>query len=181
MKKIIAIILAVLCLASSLGVTSFAAVGDDIIEGVIGGILGDDMPEKEESEDAVLTYGIHYETDPLSMVKLMYKPSPTITFKAPTTAKVTSDTPLSVDYDFICWKHADTGELYYPGDTIEVTGEVTLYAVFEAKKDNHPQLLRYVITGLEAFKRLLNKFLAFTNGLEENDKEYYEPDVAPAA
>lgn len=178
MKKIIAVILAVLCLASSLSVTGFAAVGEDVIEGVIGGILGDDMPEKEESEDAVLSYGIHYETEPLSLVKLMYKPNPTITFKAPVVARVSFDTPLSVDYEFVCWKHAETGEYYYPGDDIEVTGEITLYAVFEEKTDNYSQLLRYMITGLEVFKRLISKFLAFTNGLQENDQEYYEPLAA---
>ena len=181
MKKVIAIILAVLCLASSLSVTGFAAVGEDIIEGVVGGILGDDMPEKEESEDAVVSYGIHYEMETLSLVKLMYKPSPTITFKAPTTAKITTDTPLSVDYEFVCWKHSETGEYYYPGDEIEVTGMVTLYAVFEEKKDNYPRMIRYIITGLETFKRLIKKFLAVTDGLQENDKEYYEPDIAPAA
>ena len=181
MKKVIAIILAVICLASSFSVTGYAA-AEDIIGGVIGGIIGDDLlGSEEESEDAVLEYGIHYEMETLTMVTLMYKPTPTITFKAPTTAKVTTDTPLSVDYEFVCWKHAETGEYYYPGDEIEVTGKVVLYAVFEEKTDNYPQLLRYVITGLECFKRLLKKFLAVTDGLEENDNEYYEPDVAPAA
>lgn len=177
MKKILAIILAVLCLTSCVGVTGYAAT-DDVING-IGGALG--LPEQEEGEEDFLSYGIHYEMQMITTVKLMYKPAPTITFKAPTTAKVTTDTPLSVDYEFVCWKHAETGELYYPGDPIEVTGMVTLYAVFEEKQDNHPQFIRYIITGLEAFKRLLKKFLAVTDGLQENDKEYYEPDVAPAA
>ena len=177
MKKVIAIILAVLCFISCFGVTGYAGL-DEVIGG-IGGSLG--LPEQEESEDAVLSYGIHYEMETLSMVSLMYKPSPTITFKAPVMAKVTLDTPLSVDYEFVCWQHAETGEYYYPGDPIEVTGMVTLYAVFEEKRDGYPQMLRYIITGLECFKRLLKKFLAVTDGLQENDKEYYEPDVVPAA
>ena len=177
MKKIMAIILAVLCFASCLGVTGYAGV--DELAGTVGGIIG--LPEEEESEEEALYYGIHYDMETLTLVKLMYEPSPTMTFKAPTTAKVTTDTPLSVDYEFVCWKHAETGKLYYPGDEIEVNGKEVLYAVFEEKQDNHPQFIRYIITGLEAFKRLLKKFLAVTDGLEENDKEYYEPDVVPAA
>ena len=180
MKKVLAIILAVLCLTSCFGVTGYAG-AEDILGGVIGGIIGDDLLGGEESEDAVLEYGIHYEMETLSMVSLMYKPSSKITFKAPVTTTVTTDTPLSVDYEFAYWKHAETGEIYYPGDEIEVTGKVVLYAVFEEKTDNYPLVLRYVITGLEAFKRLLKKFLAVTDGLEENDKEYFEPEVAPAA
>lgn len=175
MKRIIAMMLAVLCLMSCMGITGYAA--NENIGGIVGDIL--DLPEQEEGEEVPLSYGIHYDLQTLTTVKLMYKPAPTITFKAPTTAKVTMDTPLSVDYEFVCWKHAETGELYYPGDEIEVTGVVTLYAVFEEKQDNHPMFIRYIITGLEALKRLLHKFLAFTNALEENDKEYYEPTTEP--
>ena len=179
MKKVLAIILAVLCFTSCFGVTGYAAT-EDIISGVIGGIIGDDLlGSEEESEDAVLSYGIHYDMETLSMVSLMYKPSATITFKAPTTAKITTDTPLSVDYEFVCWKHAETGEYYYPGDEIEVNGKVVLYAVFEEKTDSYPQMLRYIITGLECFKRLLKKFLAVTDGLEQNDNNYYNPEVVP--
>ena len=83
MKKVLAIILAVLCLTSCFGVTGYAG-AEDIIGGVIGGIIGDDLlGGGEESEDAVLEYGIHYEMETLSMVSLMYKPSSKITFKAP--------------------------------------------------------------------------------------------------
>lgn len=176
MKKVLAIILAILCLTSCFGVTSYAGL-DEIVDG-IGGSLG--LPEQEESEDAALSYGIHYDMETLSFIPLMYKPSPTITFKAPVMAKVTTDTPLSVDYEFICWKHAETGKYYYPGDPIEVTGMVTLYAVFEEKQDGYPQMLRYIITGLECFKRLINKFLGVTGGIKDADSEYYEPIVPEA-
>ncbi len=176
MKKITAIILSVLCLFSCLGITSFAAT-DNIVGDIIGDFIG--VTEEEDISDQMM-YGIHYEMQPLTPVKLMYKPSPTITFKAPTTAKVTRDTPLSADYEFVCWKHSETGKLYYPGDTIEVTGVVTLYAVFEEKTDNYPSFIRYIITGLETLNRLFKKFLGITDALEENDKEYYEPTTTIA-
>ena len=170
MKKIIAIILSVICLASCFAVPGSAAT-DNIVGDIVGDYVG--VTEEEDISDE-MRYGIHYDVFPLSPVKLMYSPAPTITFKAPTTAKVTADTPLSVDYEFVRWEDSVTGEPYYPGDEIEVTGVVTLYAVFEEKQDNHPRFIRYIITGLETLNRLLKKFLGITNALEETDKEYFE-------
>ncbi len=177
MKKIIAIILSALCLASCLSVPGFAA-GGNIIGDVIEDYIG---VTKEEDISDQMSYGIHYELPPLTVVKLMYSPAPTITFKAPTTAKITTDTPLSADYNFVCWKHSETGKYYYPGDEIEVTGIVTLYAVFEEKTDGHPKFIRYILTGLEALKRLLLSFLRFDNALNETDKEFYPVETTTAA
>lgn len=173
MKKIIAFFLAALCLCSCVSVTGIAAPGD-----IVGDVVEDylDVTQEEGIEDQ-LRYGIHYDTQFLSTVKLMYSPNPTITFKAPTTTHVTTDTPLSVDYEFVCWKDSETGKLYYPGDEIEVTGVVTLYAVFEEKTDGYPQFIRYIITGLEALNRLLKQFLGISDALEKNDEEYYSTTV----
>lgn len=173
MKKLIAVILSVLCLASCLSVSGYAAV-EDVIEDFIG------VTQEEDIVDE-LSYGIHYELPLLTTVKLMYSPTPTITFKAPTTAKVTTDTPLSVDYEFVCWQHSETGKYYYPGDEIEVDGVVTLYAVFEEKDDGHPQFIRYILTGLEALKRLILNFLRFDNAMNETDKEFFPVETTSAA
>ncbi|MBR3816757.1 MAG: hypothetical protein IKJ27_08540 [Clostridia bacterium] len=170
MKKIIAIILSLICLASCAAIPASAATGD-VIEDVIEDYIG--VTKEEDIADQMM-YGIHYEMPVLTAVKLMYKPKPTITFKAPTMAKVTLDTPLSVDYEFVYWQDSETGTVYYPGDEIAVDGVVTLYAVFEEKQDNHPTFIRYIITGLEALKRLIKQFLGVTDALEENDKEFYE-------
>ena len=176
MKKLIAIILSVLCLASCLAVPGYAAGGNivgDVVEDYIGVTKEDEIIDE-------MQYGIHYELQVLTTVKLMYSPMPTITFKAPTTAKVTTDTPLSVDYEFVCWQHAETGKHYYPGDTIEVDGIVTLYAVFEEKDDNHPQFIRYILTGLEALKRLLKSFLRFDDAMNETDTEFIPVETTAA-
>lgn len=177
MKKFIAIILSVLCLASCVAMPGYAAVGDivgDIVDDYIGVTEEDDIGDQ-------LSYGIHYEMSTLSPVALMYKPNPTITFTAPVIAKITKDTPLSVDYNFVCWKHSETGKLYYPGDEIEVTGIVTLYAVFEPKTDNYAQFIRYILTGLEALKRVFQNFLIFNNALEDTDAEFYPIEPTTAA
>ena len=177
MKKLISIILAALCLASCLAVPGSAA-SDSIVGDVIEDYIG--VTKEDEIIDEMY-YGIHYELPLISAVKLMYRPTPTITFKAPTVAKITLDTPLSVDYNFVCWEHSETGKLYYPGDEIEVDGKVTLYAVFEEKTDGHPQFIRYILTGLEALKRLLKSFLTFGDAMEDTDNEFYPVETTAAA
>ena len=169
MKKLIAILLSVLCLFSALACPALAG-ADDLLEDVLESELG---VTKEEGEiDDVLMYGIHYEMQTLTTVSITYMPSPTITFKQPVTAKVTLDTPLSIDYQFVCWKEEKTGKLYYPGDEIEVTGEITLLAVWEEKTDKYPRVIRVIINALETLNRLISKFLGVYDAYEEVEKEY---------
>ncbi len=173
MKKFLAILLSVLCIFSLMSTTAFAA--EDEIGEVIGSLIG--LPTEEDEIDQQMMYGIHYEMETLTPVSIMYKPNPTITFKAPTTAKVTEDTPLSVDYQFVCWRHGDTGEYLYPGDEIDVTGKVTLYAVWEEKTDNNPRVIRVIMTAFETLGRLIQKFLGIIEDAEEFESEYYATTV----
>ncbi len=168
MKKLIAIILSILCLCSVIACPASAA-GD-----LFGDILEDQFGvTKEEGEiDEVMMYGIHYEMQTLTVVSIMYMPSPSITFKQPVTTNVTLDYPLSVDYQFVCWKEQETGKLYYPGDEIEVTGKVTLLAVWEEKTDKYARPLRVIITALETLKHVIDKFLGVYDAFEEVEKEY---------
>lgn len=176
MKKLLAVLLSILCIFSMLGTTSFAA-ADDFLGDILESELG--VTQEEGIEDQ-LSYGIHYEMETISLVKIMYKPSPTITFKQPVTAVITMDTPLSADYEFICWRHGETNEYYYPGETIEVDGIVTLYAVWEEKTDNYPSMIRYIITGFEALKRLVDKFLGVIEDTKEFEEEYFATTTAVA-
>lgn len=177
MKKLLAVLLSVLCILGSFGTVSLAAT-EDVIGDVIGGIL--DVTQEEGPEE-MLSYGIHYEMETLTLVKIMYKPAPTITFKKPVTAVISMDTPLSVDYEFVCWRHSETHELYYPGDPIEVDGVVTLYAVWEEKQDNYPSFIRYFITGVQVFKRLIDKFLGVIETTKEFEEEYFATTTQLAA
>ena len=159
MKKFIAILLSVLCIFSIFTCSAFAG-----LEDVLGGILGEDtlLPE-EDGIDQALSCGIFYEMETLSFITVTYKPQMTFTFKQPVVAKVTTDTPLSVDYQFVCWKEQETGKYYYPGDEILVTGKVVLIAVWEEKTDNYPQFIRVVINSLEMISHMLNKVLGYYN------------------
>lgn len=177
MKKTLALILSVLMIFSAFSVTAFAAPGDllgDVIEDYLG------VTEEEGAIDQQMMYGIHYEMEPISLVSIMYKPSPTITFKAPCMAKVTTDYPISVDYEFLYWKHGETGEIYYGGDDIEVTGVVTLYAVWQEKTDNYPRFIRTIISAFQTLSRVIQKFLGIIEDVEEFESGYYETTTVPA-
>lgn len=156
MKKITAILLSILCIFSLFTCPAVAG-----LEDFVGDLFEDEfgVTEEEGGIDQVLNYGVHYEMDTLSLVPVTYKPVATLTFKQPVTIKVTEDSPLAVDYQFVCWKEKGTGKLYYPGDPIEITGEVTLVAIWEEKTDNYPRMIRVIINSLEMVSRLINKFL----------------------
>lgn len=173
MKKLLAVLLAVLCAFSTLSVCA-------IDEDVLGDIIEDQFgvtPEEDEAD--ILSYGIHYEMDMLSTVTLFYTPSASITFNAPTYMTVTEDTPVALDHDWVAWKDPKTGELYYPGDVIYVDGKVTLQAVWVEKSDNYPGFIRSAIAGLKAFIRVIEKFLGVYEAIQSPTP--IEPETTQAA
>ncbi len=152
MKKIIAVLLCVVCLFSSLGVTSFAF---SEVFGNITSFIG-------LEEDEPIGYGIIYDSNTfLSGVSVMYEPAPTIKFNNPGTYTVTKDCPLSIDYQFVCWQDKDTGKYYYEGDKIYIDGQKTLYAVWEPKTDSHNRAIRTILTAFETFRKTLESFFGF--------------------
>ena len=157
MKKLLAVLLAVLCAFSAFSVCAFD-------ESVLGDILGDHLGiEQEEDEADILSYGIHYEMAMLSTETILYMPSASITFNAPTDMVITNDYPIAVDHNWICWKDQATGKYYYPGDTIHVDGKITLVAVWEEKTDNYPAFIRSAIAGVQALVKLIEKFMSVFN------------------
>lgn len=175
MKKLLAVLLAILCTFSFLAVSATALEGDDIAD-IVGGHLG---ITTEPDEADVLSYGIHYEMATLSTVTLLYKPAPSITFETPKEMVVTNDFPIAVDHNWVCWKDKETGRLYYPGDTITVDGKITLLAVWEEKTDNYPGFIRSAIAGIQALVKLIEKFLG-TFELINSTKDI-EPTTVPVA
>lgn len=175
MKKLTAIILSVLLLFSCMSVTASAAEGGGII-----GELATDFFERiigaEVEEDTPLTYGVFYEMEPMGGVSVIYKPNPSISFSNPGTYIITSDTPLSVDHEFICWETAD-GTRYDAGDQLYVDGQITLYAVWVEKTDDDVRVVRVIKTTIEALRRLFGKFFGFFDTFVE----YYENFVPTKA
>ncbi len=162
MKKLLSVLLAILCI-----IPCFTFSGSATLEDAIEDIVGITIPEDEN-----LTYGIFYEMETFSGVKILYKPNPTITLVSAGTYTITDDTPLSIDYEFVCWEHSETGKLYYAGDKLHVDGQVILYAVWTEKTDNDSYVARVFKTGIEALKRLLGKFF----GIFSTAKDHFEPD-----
>ena len=172
MKKLLAVLLAMLCVFS-LAIPAFAGVDE------LGGVIEDYFEiEKEEDEADILSYGIHYEMDTLSLVTLFYTPSPSITFNTPVDMTVTEDTPIALDHDWVCWKDPKTGKLYYPGDVIHVDGKITLVAVWAEKTDNYPSFIRSAIAGLKAFIKVIEKFLGIYKAV--GDSKPAETTTLPA-
>lgn len=164
MKKILAVLLSILCIFSCFSVSSFAA---DEYKETFEELLDVTLPEGE-----TLGYGIFYEMDTLSGVSIMYKPSPSISFSNPGTYTIKDDTPLSIDYEFVCWKHSKTNKLYYAGDKIYVDGQITLYAVWEEKTDNDVRAVRIIKTAIESLRRLIGKFFSIFDAAADA----FEPD-----
>lgn len=159
MKKTIAIILAMLCLFSVLGVTAFADSASDL-----GGLI------EGGSEDDML-YCIVYQNETVSGVKCFYMPNPSAYFDTPGVLTVTSDKPIAVDHDFVGWRDSE-GNLYFAGDKIPVNGEVTLYAVWATKSDNDPHLLRVIKAGIAALRRIFSRLLGIYNDVQEFEAAY---------
>lgn len=156
MKKLLAIFLAMICAFSACAVSASAATLEDVLGDIVEDQLG---VTQEESDLDAITYGVFFENDSTSSATVLYMPIQTLTFGAPVITTITTDTPVAVDHDWVCWKDKSTGALYYPGDEIEVTGQVRLVAVWQEKTDNYPSFIRMAIAGLQAFIKLIDKFL----------------------
>ena len=169
MKKLLAVLLALICTFSL-----FSTAASAIDTGALGDVIGDYIGmTTEKDEAAALEYGIYFETSTFSFVTVLYKPVHTLAFDAPKIVTLTDDTPVAVDHNWIAWKDQETGKLYYPGDKVEVTGKMTFVAVWEEKTDNYPSFIRMAIAGVQAFIKLIDKFLnAFT---AINNTEDYVP------
>ena len=153
MKKLLAVLLAILCAFSAFSVSALDNSG-------LGDILGDYFDITSEADEAdVLSNGIYYEMGTLSTVTVLYTPTTSLALNAPTEMVITNDYPIAVDHNWVCWKEKETGKLYYPGDVIYVESKVTLVAVWEEKDDNYPGFIRSAIAGVQAFVKLIERFL----------------------
>ena len=171
-KKILSVLLVVICVFGMLTTGAFAA------DQVLDSILGTDVTV-EPDIDEQLYYGVHYEIDSISGVSVMYKPNPDIELVVPSKVEISGDFPLAIDYVCIAWRGED-GKLYYPGDQIIVTGKVTLYAVWEEKKDNDPHAIRAIKTGFQTFIRMIQSFLGVFKVLNTPaDQLTTKPTAAP--
>lgn len=162
MKKLLAVLLAIICAFTAVSMTAFAGVED-----MLGGIIEDQFGiTQEEDEMDAITYGIYYDVSSTT-VSVYYKPTHNLRFDVPTEVTLSEDTPIAVDHNWIAWRDKETGKLYYPGDKVLVTGKVTLVAVWEEKTDNYPGFIRTAIAGLQAFVRLIDKFLGAFDAIND--------------
>ncbi len=155
MKKVIAVILSILCVLTCFA-PAVCAIEDP-------GLIG--MLEPEEP----MIFTLVYKNQTLSGVKMMYQPNPNLSFGGPGYVTVTKDKPIAIDHDFVCWKDED-GKLYYAGDKFYVDGECELYAVWEEKKDNNIKPVRVFICAMLTMKRMFDKIF----GVFKDYREFTE-------
>ena len=153
MKKILAVLLCLMCLVSSMAVSVSAASEFEKVFVEIGAMLGFEPDEP-------IGYGIRYNSNKIlsGISSLMYEPKPTVKLRNPGTYTVTDDFPLSVDHSFVCWEDRELGKYYYPGDKIYIDGEIILYAVWEEKTDNNIRPVRVFLTAFQALKKTFQAF-----------------------
>ncbi len=134
MKKIIAVLLSLICLFSIFTFAASAAL------------------DSKDDESSIM-YGIVYVNEAPG-VKIYYQANPSLDFKCEGYVTVTKDTPIAVNHDFVCWKDED-GNLYYEGDVVHVDRLITLYAVWEPKTDSYPEIVRIIRCALLSFERFI--------------------------
>ena len=159
MKKVIAVILSILCVLSCFA-PAVCAIEDP-------GLIG--MLEPEEP----MIFTLVYKNQTLSGVKMMYQPNPNLSFGGPGYVTVTKDKPIAIDHDFVCWKDED-GKLYYAGDKFYVDGECELYAVWEEKKDNNIKPVRVFICAMLTMKRMFDKIFGVFKDYSEFTEDRLE-------
>jgi len=140
MKKILALLLAVVCLFSVLTVGLTAAAKDD---------------------DPIT--GIVYEK---GGVPLMYIPNSTYSFEGPAWLTVTTDKPIPADanYEFMYWLDKD-GKRVDPGQSIYVTQEIVLRPYF-IKTNNEDRTTSTIRSALQALVRVFERLFEFFRKLE---------------
>lgn len=167
MKKVLSVFLSILCVLSVLTVGAGAGSFEEVVDGVFGG-----------QEDDF--YGIKYEVNILDGAKIMYKPNHDLSFDGAGWMTVTNDTPIAIDYDFVCWKDKK-GNLYYEGDKVYVDGLVTLYAVWEEKPGNESNTVRVLRAAILTLQRMVLKALGIFKIVDDFESSYYSSEAQTTA
>lgn len=176
MKKLLSLFLAVILIFSCMAIPASAArpniVGELALD-FFSKLTGTDISISGDGEEPV-AYGIIYQMDS-GGVAALWTPTPTMNFDGPGTFTLTSDVPLAVDYEFLCWEDEDDNR-YYPGDQLFVNGQVRLYAVWIPKTDNDIRIIRVIKTSMEALNRLFKKFLKIFNTATDSFENFVPTD-----
>ena len=115
MKRILSVLLALLCLCSVMSVVAHADQVD------IKDVISDELGLECEPEKA---YGVVFQSGD---AKVMYSPPTQIQLDGPGYLKLSKDEPIAIGKNFRCWKD-DKGNEVWPGQEIYVDRIVYLTA-----------------------------------------------------
>ena len=137
MKKFVVFILTVMCIVS-----------------IPMNVTANELYDQNEEQ-----YCLNFNIETQSDLEIIYSSDTELTFDVPVEFTVMKNTPISVNYVFVCWKDKATGELYFPGDKIIVDGNVSLEAVWNEIDNNYPDFLNILIAKLKAVIRNISDML----------------------
>ncbi len=140
-KKILAVLMAILSMVSVFAVSSSAVDYDDIT-----------VPTTAESP---AFYTVTFKTD---SVNCLYTPILEFTYDTTGILTISDDIPLSIDYTFKYWYDSNLN-VYEPGDTIYIDGDITLTAYWEEKTDDDSDIVRLFSTLFEAVSKYIQKII----------------------
>ncbi|MGN0448036.1 MAG: hypothetical protein ACI4GC_05765 [Acutalibacteraceae bacterium] len=103
-------------------------------------------------------YSLTFISETQSDLNIVYESEKELIFDVPTEYTLAKNTPVAVNYNWVCWRNDATKQDFYPGDKIEIDKNVVLYAVWE-KKAGSSNLLNEIVARLTAFiKNMLELF-----------------------
>mgnify|MGYP003291202706 CR=1 FL=1 len=146
MKKAITIILTAICLFSMMTITS-----------------AKDCVALNENK-CCLKFNIQTQAD----LDVVYQGEDYIDFYIPVEFTITKNTPLSTNYDFVCWKDSNTGKQYYIGDKVIIDTSVILEAVWEEKDHSVYGLVNNLMVRFELIIKLISRALGLYNAYENS-------------
>lgn len=134
MKKFVAIILAILCVVS-----------------IPMGAFASEL-HNQDNQQFCLNFNVKTEED----LKIIYSSEGRMEFDTPVEFTFTENTPVCINYDFVCWQDNKTGILYFPGDKIIVSDTISLDAVWNEKDKSTPDFLNVLIARIRVLIRKIS-------------------------
>jgi len=146
MKKLIAILLAILSLISILSVAAAALDADNPFG----------IDKEDEKPLYIIIYKKYNNGD-----EVTYMPAPTYSYTGPRNLTITTDTPIAIGKEFQYWVD-DEGNTYNPGQEIWVEKEIHLYAIFSdasSGPDKTNRIFDIIKTGFDSIIAVFRKLL----------------------
>lgn len=108
-------------------------------------------------------YSITFVNETVDDLKLVYESVNEISFDVPVEYTLASNTPISTNYNWVCWHNEETNQDFYPGDKIKIYNNLLLRAEWKKKSESSSDFLNEVVARIGAFVKKIFEFLGYYN------------------